>query len=257
MREHVTEKKGDRLEGKLGQASAHVQRHPRNDAPPAARARGERSGFVATMLDDADVMRYYPQRLDRAASLAWIERQQMRYATDTGCGSFSIRDGRTRRTGRAGHARAGRTAEPDIRKSGIAAQPFWHRGFATEAAAGVRDYAFRAGHYDQVISLIRAVNEPSQAVARRLSMSIIGETEFAGLPHRVWTERADGFTEPYIYHGRRRPLATLDLRLAEVGRPFPDVFRLGTDDARLGRRRGGATLPAVGLDRAAREGFDG
>jgi RimJ/RimL family protein N-acetyltransferase len=37
-----------------------------------------------------------------------------------------------------------------------------------------------------VISLIRAVNEPSQAVARRLGMSIIGETEFAGLPHLVF-----------------------------------------------------------------------
>jgi RimJ/RimL family protein N-acetyltransferase len=50
----------------------------------------------------------------------------------------------------------------------------------------VRDYAFRARRYDQVISLIRAVNEPSQAVARRLGMSIIGETEFAGLPHLVF-----------------------------------------------------------------------
>ena len=38
--------------------------------------------FVAEMLGDADVMRYYPKRLDRTASLAWIERQQMRYARD-------------------------------------------------------------------------------------------------------------------------------------------------------------------------------
>src|SRR5215468_11623496 len=38
--------------------------------------------FVAAMLDDADVMRHYPSRLDRQGALAWIERQRMRYARD-------------------------------------------------------------------------------------------------------------------------------------------------------------------------------
>jgi len=65
-------------------------------------------------------------------------------------------------------------------------RPYWHRGFATEAAIAVRDYAFRTRGYDRVISLIRAVNEPSQAVARRVGMSIIAETEFVGTPHLVF-----------------------------------------------------------------------
>ena len=50
--------------------------------------------FVARMLADAEVMRYYPQCLDRAASLAWIERQQMRYTRD-GHGLWLVLDRET------------------------------------------------------------------------------------------------------------------------------------------------------------------
>jgi RimJ/RimL family protein N-acetyltransferase len=145
--------------------------------------------FVAAMLDDADVMRYYPSRLDRAGSLAWIERQQMRYARD-GHGLWLVLDRATDEpVGQVGLATQElkglpRPSYPEI--GYLLHRPFWHRGFATEAAIGVRDHAFRTRGYDQVISLIRQVNEPSQAVARRLGMSIIGETEFAGLPHLVF-----------------------------------------------------------------------
>ncbi len=145
--------------------------------------------FVAAMLDDADVMRYYPSRLDRAGSLAWIERQQMRYARD-GHGLWLVLDRKTDRpVGQVGlvtHELKGlpRPRYPEI--GYLLHRPFWHRGFATEAATEVRDYAFRTRGYDQVISLIRPINEPSQAVARRIGMEIVGETEFAGLPHLVF-----------------------------------------------------------------------
>src|SRR5262245_8231758 len=145
--------------------------------------------FVAAMLDDADVMRYYPKRLDRAGALAWIERQLMRYERD-GHGLWLVLDRATDEpVGQVGLATQELTGlpKPTYPEIGyLLHRPFWHRGFATEAAIGVRDYAFRVRGYDEVISLIRPVNEPSQAVARRLGMSIIGETEFAGLPHLVF-----------------------------------------------------------------------
>jgi RimJ/RimL family protein N-acetyltransferase len=49
-------------------------------------------------------------------------------------------------------------------------RPFWRRGYASEAAAGVRDYAFNVLRKPRVISLVRPVNLPSQAVARKLRM---------------------------------------------------------------------------------------
>jgi len=38
--------------------------------------------FVAEMLADPGVMRYYPKPLTRAEAQAWIERQRGRYARD-------------------------------------------------------------------------------------------------------------------------------------------------------------------------------
>ena len=66
---------------------------------------------------------------------------------------------------------------------------FWKRGYATEAATRIRRYAENTLGYAEVISLVRPENEPSQAVARRIGMHVIGETLFASLPHLVFGAR--------------------------------------------------------------------
>lgn len=47
---------------------------------------------------------------------------------------------------------------------------YWHRGLATEAAAAVRDYAFRALALPQLVSLIRCGNDRSRRVAEKIGM---------------------------------------------------------------------------------------
>lgn len=59
------------------------------------------------------------------------------------------------------------------------------RGFATEGARAVLDWALARGH-DHVIALIREDNVASQAVARKLDMQPGGCVLHAGLPHVVW-----------------------------------------------------------------------
>ncbi|MEZ4588081.1 MAG: GNAT family N-acetyltransferase [Gemmatimonadales bacterium] len=49
---------------------------------------------------------------------------------------------------------------------------YWGRGFATEAARAVRDWAFTVRDEPVVISLIVPENHSSQAVARRLGMTL-------------------------------------------------------------------------------------
>jgi [ribosomal protein S5]-alanine N-acetyltransferase len=61
---------------------------------------------------------------------------------------------------------------------------YWHQGYATEAARAVRDYAFGTLKLEQLISLIRAGNEPSRRVAERVGMKLLSEYERYG--NKYW-----------------------------------------------------------------------
>jgi RimJ/RimL family protein N-acetyltransferase len=52
---------------------------------------------------------------------------------------------------------------------------FWNRGFATEAACAVRDYAFGVLHLPELISLIRVGNLSSKRVAEKAGMTLVEE----------------------------------------------------------------------------------
>jgi RimJ/RimL family protein N-acetyltransferase len=66
-------------------------------------------------------------------------------------------------------------------------RPYWRRGLATEAALGVRSYAWDALGRDRLISLVRPINVASRGVARKLGMLPESETQFHGLPHLVFS----------------------------------------------------------------------
>lgn len=60
----------------------------------------------------------------------------------------------------------------------------WRQGFATEAAAAVRDYAFTELRLPQLISLIRVGNLASRRVAEKVGMRLSAELERYGI--RYW-----------------------------------------------------------------------
>jgi len=147
--------------------------------------------FVTDMLAHPEVMRYYPKLYSRAEALQWLQRQRKRYA-DHGHGLWLVLDRE------AGHP-VGQVGlipqevegkiEPEI--GYLIHRPFWRRGYATEAALGVRRYAFEERGYENVISLIRPENTPSQGVARKLGMTPAREILFKELRHLVFIVRRD------------------------------------------------------------------
>jgi RimJ/RimL family protein N-acetyltransferase len=52
---------------------------------------------------------------------------------------------------------------------------YWNRGFATEAATAVRDYAFDTLHLPGLISLIRIGNQASRRVSEKIGMHFVAE----------------------------------------------------------------------------------
>jgi RimJ/RimL family protein N-acetyltransferase len=142
--------------------------------------------FIADMLGDAEVMRYYEKPLGRAEAEAWIARQTERYARD-GHGLWLVEE---RATGQA-VGTVGLIAqvvdgavEPEV--GYLVHRRHWKHGFAIEAALAVRDHAFGALGKVRVISLVRPANLPSQAVARRMGMIPVSTTIREGLEHIVF-----------------------------------------------------------------------
>jgi [ribosomal protein S5]-alanine N-acetyltransferase len=148
--------------------------------------------FVQSMLGDPEVMRFYPRVLDRDASMAWIERQRARYADD-GHGLWLLEERDTGTpVGQAGLVMQELSGFPRPRYPEVGwllHRAFWKRGYATEAATRIRRFAEHTLGHAEVISLIRPENEPSQAVARRIGMHVMGETTFVSLPHLVFGAR--------------------------------------------------------------------
>lgn len=70
---------------------------------------------------------------------------------------------------------------------------YWHRGFAIEAARACRDYAFASLGAQEVYSIIRDTNLPSQKVARRNGMVLRGrmlkQYYNMEMPHLIYSIR--------------------------------------------------------------------
>ena len=142
--------------------------------------------FVAGMLSHPEVMRFYPKQYSREESQAWIERQIQRYA-DHGHGLWLVAErGSQSPVGQVGLMMQEVEGTWEAEIGYLVHRPFWRRGYASEAARGVREYAFDVLKRAKVISLIRPENVPSQGVARTLGMTPQREVDFKGFRHIVF-----------------------------------------------------------------------
>lgn len=142
--------------------------------------------FVAEMLAHPEVMRFYPKCHTRSESAEWIERQIARYERDGHGLWLALERGSGAPVGQIGLTIQQVDGSPEPEVGWLLHRDYWKRGFATEAAVASRDYAFRRLGLERVISLIRPVNAPSQAVARRIGMQPGRRAQHGGFEHIVF-----------------------------------------------------------------------
>ena len=141
--------------------------------------------FVSEMLAHPEVMRYWPKPYSREESEEWIRKQIARYERD-GHGYWLLSQKETGKPiGQAGLLMSEVDGEEQPAIGYILHRPYWNKGYATEAATAVRDWALEK--YPRIIVLIRPENEPSLRVAERIGARLERTTMFANFEHLVYT----------------------------------------------------------------------
>jgi RimJ/RimL family protein N-acetyltransferase len=127
----------------------------------------------AAMNADPEVMRHLLGTLDRAASDAYLDRIEALFAAQ-GFGLWALEEAAT---GRFLGFTGLNPMPPGVPGAGgmevgwRLARHAWHQGFATEAATAAVGVAFGGVGLAEIWSITATLNEPSQAVMRRLGMT--------------------------------------------------------------------------------------
>lgn len=151
---------------------------------------------LAAILQDPRVMYAYEHGFSRTEVRQWLDRQRGRYA-QYGFGLWAV---------------IGKASGELIGQCGVTMQDWcgrevpeigylfrrdnWGQGFAAEAAMACKEYAFTVLGFQEVFSIIRENNLPSQRVALRNGMTVRGSfvKHYYGMDmlHLVFSVRRDG-----------------------------------------------------------------
>ena len=143
--------------------------------------------FVAAMLADPEVMRYYPRCCTREESEAWIKRQRVRYASDGFGFWLAVASETGLPVGQAGLLMQNIDGVMQVGLGYLMHRPFWRRGLAHEACTAILEHAFETRGMGRVVSPIRPENGPSRRLAEKLGMVPERQIEYAGFQHIIYT----------------------------------------------------------------------
>lgn len=123
------------------------------------------------ILQDGEVMYAYNGAFNEAETLNWLERQLARYQK-YGFGLWAVVLKETNEMiGQCGLTMQPWKEEEVLEIGYLFQKEHWHRGYATEAARACAQYAFEVLGAEEVCSIIRDNNLPSQRVALRNGMT--------------------------------------------------------------------------------------
>lgn len=145
-------------------------------------------GALCKIMQDEETMYAYEGAFSDEEVEEWLDRQLSRYR-EYGFGLWAVV---LKETGEV-IGQCGLTMQPwkneKVLEIGYLFQrQFWHNGYASEAAAACKKYAFEVLKVDEVCSIIRDTNLPSQKVAERNGMTKADE----------WTKHYRGVDMPHF-----------------------------------------------------------
>jgi RimJ/RimL family protein N-acetyltransferase len=156
----------------------------------------------AALNADAETMRYFPNTLDRAASDAMIDRIEA-LLDEQGYGLWAlevIESGQFIGFTGLNPMPPGVPGAGGVEVGWRLVKGAWHHGYATEAANASLDVAFNGLGLAEIWSMTSVLNEPSQAVMRR-----IGLTEYGRFEHPRIAEGSP--LRPHVVYHATRPAA--------------------------------------------------
>lgn len=150
---------------------------------------------LCKMLQNENVMYAYAHAFDDAEAHAWLNNQINQYKND-GFGLWAVILKKTgEMIGQCGITKQDYNNMQVLEIGYLFQQEFWHKGFATEAAAGCKEYAFKKLHAPEVFSIIRDNNIASQNVALRNGMiaidSFVKHYYGIDMPHIVFRAQSN------------------------------------------------------------------
>jgi RimJ/RimL family protein N-acetyltransferase len=144
---------------------------------------GDREPF-AELNADAETMQFFPATMDRAASDAFVARIEARFDLQ-GYGLWALELARTGEF--IGYTGLNPMPEGVPGAGGMEVgwrlrKQHWHHGYATEAGRAAVRVAFDGAGLPEIWSITAILNEPSQAVMRRLGLVRRGFFEHPSVP---------------------------------------------------------------------------
>lgn len=150
-------------------------------------------GDLCAILQDEQVMYAYEGAFSDEEVQNWLDKQLTRYRQD-GVGLYAV----LLKDSGAMIGQCGLTIQDTpngkmLEVGYLLQRAHWHRGYATEAAQACKEYAFHTLGAQEVCSIIRNGNIPSQNVAKRNGMSVTGTfvKRYRGIdmPHDIFSAK--------------------------------------------------------------------
>lgn len=145
------------------------------------------------ILQDAEVMYAYEGPFSDEEVQKWLNNQLRRYIEEKVGLYAMIIKATNEMIGQCGLTYQDTPKGKVLEVGYLLKKAFWHHGYATEAAKACMNYAFNIMNADEVYSIIRDTNIPSQKVAIRNGMvkteTIIKHYRGINMPHYIFVAR--------------------------------------------------------------------